>query len=183
MAIEGLFRAIVALSPSDRAELFARIQGDPKLRAELHCAPENPENIEYPKDVHYLVVFDGGSLGNPGKGYGSYVLIRCDTGQRRIERVEFPEAMTNNEAEYRTLIEALRSLLARIREHGKDPALYRVEIRGDSKLVVNQINGTWKAQSPRMRTLRDESRNLLEQFGFYRLIQHPREYSVRLLGH
>ncbi len=143
--------------------------------------PHISQNL--PEDVHYLLVFDGGSKGNPGQGYGSYVLVRCDTGQQKLRRLQFGEKVTNNEAEYRTLIEGLRALLGIIREHGKDPRRYRLEVRGDSLLVVNQLTGAWKARDPRMRALRDEALALLRQFGAFRVRHHEREASVELFGH
>ncbi|MDQ7030491.1 MAG: ribonuclease HI family protein [Ardenticatenia bacterium] len=141
------------------------------------------DDLDLPHDVHYLLIFDGGSKGNPGRGYGSYVLVRCDTGQQKLRRLEFGENITNNEAEYCALIAGLRALLGIIRAHGKDPRRYRLEVRGDSLLVVNQVAGTWKATDPRMRTLRDEAVNLLRQFGAYQIRHHGRETSVKLLGH
>lgn len=137
----------------------------------------------YPQDVHYLLIFDGGSKGNPGRGYGSYVLIRCDTGQQKLRRLDFGDDVTNNEAEYRTLIEALQALVDTIRAHGKDPKRYRLEVRGDSQLVINQLTGAWKARDPRMRALRDEALNLLQQFGAYRVVHQDRSRSVEVLGH
>ncbi len=139
--------------------------------------------IERPKDVHYLIIFDGGSKGNPGRGYGSYALVRCDTGEQKIRRLELGDNVTNNEAEYRTLIEALRALIGIIRAHGKDPRRYRVEVRGDSQLVVNQLTGAWKARDKRMRVLRDEALSLLQQFGEYRVVHQDRRETVRVLGH
>ncbi len=63
--------------------------------------------------VDYTLTFDGGSLGNPGKGYGSYELR---TGEKsEVVRKEFGGNQTNNEAEYKTLIAALADLSARIR--------------------------------------------------------------------
>ena len=55
---------------------------------------------------HYILTFDGGSKGNPGLGYGSYELRTCDD-RARMERREYGDNVTNNEAEYRTLIEGL----------------------------------------------------------------------------
>ncbi len=54
-----------------------------------------------------MLVFDGGSLGNPGKGYGSFHLADRD-GYETIERLEFGNNVTNNQAEYRTMIAGRR---------------------------------------------------------------------------
>jgi ribonuclease HI len=91
--------------------------------------------------------------------------------------------MTNNEAEYETLIAALQGLIERIEAAGRSPRDVSLEIRGDSKLVLNQVQGTWKAKDDRMRALRNRARNLLSRFDAHRLIHHDREESVRVLGH
>ncbi len=131
----------------------------------------------------YTLVFDGGSRGNPGPGYGSYVLTRTDTGEQRLERVDFGRRMTNNEAEYETLIVALEDLLAELDRLGHRPHQFDIEIRGDSRLVIDQVTGRWKARDPRMARYRDNARRLLSRFGASHLVQHPRAESVAILGH
>jgi ribonuclease HI len=76
----------------------------------------------------YIVIFDGGSRGNPGPGYGSYRL-RTRDGREDVRRLEFGEAMTNNEAEYRTLIAALDDLIGESnrRERTPPPSPWRSE--------------------------------------------------------
>ncbi len=128
------------------------------------------------------ILFDGGSLGNPGPGYGSYVYQLPDGGRGFID-VDFRRRMTNNEAEYHTLIEALEYILELLRQKDRDPAEFAVEIRGDSALVLSQVSGAWKARNPRMRPLRDRVRELLSRFGEYRLIRVPREVALHYLGH
>jgi hypothetical protein len=56
-------------------------------------------------------------------------------------------------------------------------------VRGDSALVIQQVLGAWKAKDERMRALRDETRGLLRRFARWRLVQQPRDDSVRVLGH
>lgn len=131
----------------------------------------------------YTLVFDGGSRGNPGPGYGSYVLTRTDTGEQRLERVDFRRRMTNNEAEYETLIVALEDLLAELDRLGRRPHQFDIEIRGDSRLVINQVTGRWKARDQRMARYRDNVRRLLNHFGASRLHWQPRAESVAVLGH
>ena len=124
------------------------------------------------------LVFDGGSIGNPGRGYGSYQLtIRGKTEAPR--QVQFGDHYTNNEAEYDTLIEALQALLRRARE----PQLVQLDIRGDSQLVINQINGVWKAKDPRMQERKERVLALLARFGGWSASWHDRGKSVKALGH
>ncbi len=104
-----------------------------------------------------VLVFDGGSRGNPGAGYGSYAIVKGS--QRTITRLEFGAGMTNPEAEYDTLITALKTLLRQ-----ESAATTALEIRTSSQLVVNQVGGTWKARDVRMQSRRDQVKGLLGQF-------------------
>ncbi|MCB0087037.1 MAG: hypothetical protein KDE54_03925, partial [Caldilineaceae bacterium] len=59
----------------------------------------------------------------------------------------------------------------------------KVQIRGDSLLVINQVLDKWKCNEDRLRVRRDRARSLLSRFGASQLIHHGRENSVRVLGH
>lgn len=135
-------------------------------------APERPIQI----------IFDGGSKGNPGYGYGSYAL-RWPGQPQQIVQLQFGEGVTNNEAEYDTLIAALEAVHRRLGESGANPATARLDIRGDSQLVINQVLGDWKSADERMRRRRDRVRELLAHMGNWQLACHARENSVRVLGH
>lgn len=124
-------------------------------------------------------MFDGGSQGNPGAGYGSYAIF-AGTRLGEVTRLTFADPMTNNEAEYHTLRAALDDLLRRLGAKAGEASL---EVRGDSQLVIEQVLGRWKAKDERMRSLRDDVRQRLNSFRRYRLVQQPREDSVRVLGH
>jgi ribonuclease HI len=131
----------------------------------------------------FTIVFDGGSIGNPGRGYGSYALFRQSDGMKQIKRLNFPGRVTNNEAEYDTLAIALETLAKTMRADGQDPALASVEARGDSQLVIYQLTGRWKAREPRMQERRDRILAIARQFKRVSYIQHPRAESVKILGH
>jgi ribonuclease HI len=130
----------------------------------------------------YLLVFDGGSQGNPGPSYGSYRFGHNTGHLGNPKRLSFGEA-TNNEAEYASLIAGIRGLLAELKAHKIRPSAVRLEIRGDSQLVIRQLEGAWKAKDARMRHYRDEAWSLLDAFGDVRYSHQPRSRSVRLLGH
>lgn len=133
-------------------------------------------------DQPIMVVFDGGSRGNPGEGYGSYQ-VRWPGSQPQVVRLRFGDNMTNNEAEYDTLIAALDAILKRLRDGGVDPSTARLDVRGDSMLVIKQVLGEWKCKDERMEQRRDKVRSRLRNFGEWRLTHHDRENSVRALGH
>lgn len=129
--------------------------------------------------TNYEIVFDGGSLGNPGKGYGSY-LIRFGDVEIARERLDYEGRVTNNQAEYRTLIAALERLH---RDLGEEAASATVVIGGDSLLVINQVNGSWKVKNAELQPLRAQVVDRLKPFGNTRLTWHRRDRSVRELGH
>lgn len=127
----------------------------------------------------YVIVFDGGAIGNPGKGYGSF-LISGPGGFKLRERMEYGDNVTNNVAEYRTLIAALERLSGVL---GDQSRAATVRIHGDSALVINQVNRDWKVKKPDLLLLRDEAIHLLSRFGASHLAWHDRRESVRELGH
>ncbi len=128
----------------------------------------------------YDVTFDGGSLGNPGKGYGSYVI---DTNEERGDpvRLDFSptrEIVTNNQAEYRSLIAALQRILEIDGAGGPS-----VVIHGDSKLVLEQLAGRWKVKNAGLAPLHREASGLLREFSSVAFEWHGRANSVKRLGH
>jgi probable phosphoglycerate mutase len=103
-----------------------------------------------------VVEADGGSRGNPGvAGYGA--LVRDGASGRVLWEGAAPLGKaSNNVAEYSGLIAGLGAVL-RI-EAGAD-----VDVRMDSKLVVEQMAGRWKIKHPDMRQLALEARDLAAQ--------------------
>lgn len=128
------------------------------------------------------VIFDGGSKGNPGQGYGSYAL-EWPGFPRQLVQLKFGDRVTNNEAEYDTLIAALEAISKRLKESGADARTAKLDIWGDSLLVISQIKGEWKVNKAELETRRDRARSLLSAFGQARLSHHNREKSVEVLGH
>jgi ribonuclease HI len=130
----------------------------------------------------YIVTFDGGADPNPGKGYGSFH-ISSPTGQELLERRDYTgsgRSMTNNQAEYRTLIEALSFLKLKL---GDRFPVEHVRVEGDSQLVINQVTGTWKVRQQELKPLRNEAAALGASFGSITYRWRRRDNSVRLLGH
>lgn len=128
------------------------------------------------------IVFDGGSLNNPGHGYGSYQ-ISVDHDAPRIERLDFGSPVTNNEAEYLALINALEDAVATLERLGIDPSHSTVLVQGDSQLVLKQIGGEWKVRQSHLLPLRDRALALVSRLGTVSLQWHGRLNSVRILGH
>ena len=108
-----------------------------------------------PKRV--IIEADGGSRGNPGPAAYGALLKDADTGEVLAEDGTTIGRASNNVAEYRGLIAGLE--LAREFAPEAD-----IEVRMDSKLVVEQMSGRWKIKHPDMRPLAMEA-NRLAPFG------------------
>lgn len=130
----------------------------------------------------YLLVFDGGSRGGRQLGFGSYLL---ETPEGRIGpiRRRYGPGVTNNQAEYLALLDGLRQLLVLSEESGRRKEEIDLEVRGDSRLVINQLAGRWRVRHPALRPLFDEARQMLAGFRQARLRWTPRAASVDILGH
>ncbi len=113
-----------------------------------------------------IIEADGGSRGNPGPaGYGAVVLDPV-TDQVLVERAEGLGVTTNNVAEYQGLIAGLRAAI----ELGATD----VDVRMDSKLVVEQMCGRWKIKHPAMQPLAREATELVREIGSVRFEWIPR---------
>lgn len=101
-----------------------------------------------------VVEADGGSRGNPGPAAYGAIVRDGVTGAVLVEIAEFLGTTTNNVAEYRGMIAGLEQAKA------VDPAAI-IEVRLDSKLVVEQMSGRWKIKHPAMRELALAARSVL----------------------
>ena len=113
-----------------------------------------------------IIYTDGGSRGNPGpsaigavigsKGYSEYI------GQG-----------TNNEAEYKAVIFALKKAKALLGKEKIKQA--EIELRSDSELLIKQLNGEYKIMEPRIQQLFIGVWNLKIDFGKIQFTLIPRE--------
>lgn len=104
--------------------------------------------------THFIIEADGASRGNPGHASYGTVVRNAHTGEVVAERAAVLGHATNNVAEYSGLIAGLETIAA------LDPQAI-VEVRMDSKLVVEQMSGRWQIKSPDMRTLAMRAREIL----------------------
>ncbi len=109
---------------------------------------------------------DGGSRGNPGpSGYGA--LVTDARGHTLAELSEYLGIRTNNYAEYSGLL----AVLAWALQHGHP----RVKLVSDSELMVKQIQGKYKVNSPDLKPLWQEARNRiakLDRFEISHALRH-----------
>ncbi len=117
---------------------------------------------------------DGGARGNPGpSGYGA--LIQDDQGMVLAELSEFLGIRTNNYAEYSGLLGCLQYAL----DHGHP----RLRVVSDSELMVKQIQGKYKVNSPDLKPLWQEAKNRiakLEGFEISHALRHKNKDADRL---
>jgi probable phosphoglycerate mutase len=102
---------------------------------------------------HVIVEADGGSRGNPGPAAYGALVKDADTGRVLAEDGTAIGVASNNVAEYRGLIAGL-TMAAEVAPEAD------LEVRMDSKLVVEQMSGNWKIKHPDMRPLAMEANRL-----------------------
>ncbi len=100
-----------------------------------------------------IVEADGGSRGNPGPAAYGAVLLDAETGEVLAEDGRTIGVASNNVAEYSGLIAGLE-LAAEVTPDAE------VEVRMDSKLVVEQMSGRWQIKHPAMRPLAEQAKAL-----------------------
>ena len=171
------------LSQRELIDLVRNLQMALADREQLGSATRTPARELQPASavpgVDYTIVFDGGSLGNPGKGYGSYEIAGPD-GSVAARKVQFGNDMTNNQAEFRAVIAGLEDLLERV---GPRASSLSVAVRGDSQLVIRGLTGEWRVKHPGLQPLHRQAADLLRRFKRVDVAWHPRRESVRSFGH
>lgn len=103
-------------------------------------------------EFDYWVNIDGGASANgtaDSFGYGSYHL-EARNRQKQVIWLQFGRGVTNIKAEYRTLIAALKDLVARIQGANAAPRGYILLVHTDFQPLVSQFDQGWqvKAASP-----------------------------------
>jgi ribonuclease HI len=115
---------------------------------------------------------DGAAQPNPGS-MGIGVVIEWQ-GKKPTIYSEYIGEGTNNEAEYGALLQALQMI--------KDENIKIAKIHSDSNLMVNQVNGNWKAKDIVMQSLRGKAQKRIDwliQKGFQiELVYIPRTLNV-----
>jgi ribonuclease HI len=117
---------------------------------------------------------DGGARGNPGPaGYGA--VLTGPSGEPLAELSEFLGIRTNNFAEYSGLLAVLEYALA----HN----IPRLRVVSDSELMVKQIQGKYRVNSPDLKPLWQEAKNRiarLDAFEISHALRHKNKDADRL---
>jgi ribonuclease HI len=101
-----------------------------------------------PKSKHVEIYTDGAGAGPDGKGSG-FAWVKTATRETKIEKVP---GLTNNVAEYRGVISALKS----VRKSST------VKIITDSLLVVSQLRGEYRIRDAKLEKLATEVKTIVE---------------------
>lgn len=119
-----------------------------------------------PAEDPVVAYIDGASKGNPGKA-GIGIVITTPEGGTVTRIKEFIGIATNNQAEYRALIAALRAAAGL----GKT----RLLVNTDSLLLANQMNGKWKVKHPGIVPLFREAKKAAKLLERVSICHLPRE--------
>jgi ribonuclease HI len=119
--------------------------------------------------VVWRIHTDGAARGNPGPAAFAYVIERDDGPD--IEEKGLLGTKTNNVAEYTALVKAL--------EHAARLGARRLDIRTDSDLMVNQMNGSYKVKNAGLKPYWESARRLLREFDTVDIRHVPREHNSR----
>lgn len=123
-------------------------------------------DLEHANETDCIVFADGGSRGNPGPSASGYVIM--DMTQHIVARGgEFLGITTNNQAEYQAVRLALESAL--------ELNMKNIDIRLDSMLVVNQMNGIYSIKNRDLWPINERIRELMSSFERVTFRHVPRE--------
>ena len=103
----------------------------------------------------YQLFFDGCSKGNPGPAGAGAVIYHNDI-EIWSDAIFVGKRETNNVAEYSGLICGLEEA---VRQNIK-----QLSIKGDSELVIKQVNGVYKVKSPAMISMYTRVKELQKNF-------------------
>jgi ribonuclease HI len=120
-----------------------------------------------PREEFHKMFCDGSSLNNPGHAGAGYVIYDPKGNKVKFAGIYLGDNLTNNEAEYNSLIYGLTELVK--------ITTGVIEVRMDSALVINHLNGRFSIKSEKLTPLYNNALILLRNFKSYRLIIVERE--------
>lgn len=113
-----------------------------------------------------VIKTDGRSQGNPGPAAIGAV-IKDEQG-KLIASISQPIGRaTNNQAEYRAIIAALEKAIGLGAE--------QVDMRSDSELIAEQINGRYRVKNPALKPLYQQVKHLQSQLKGFTITHIPRQ--------
>ena len=130
----------------------------------------HPEETSY----DYVLRFDGGSRGNPGR-CGCGAVIYLNGKEIGSTYLYLGLNQTNNYAEYNGLIVGLKLAL--------EMGIKKILVEGDSLLVINQLTNKFKCNSQNLTSLYMEVSELsgeFEKIEFHHILRHQNKRADEL---
>ena len=115
----------------------------------------------------WVVHVDGSSTLHAG---GIEVVLKSPEADKLKHKVCLQYQTTNNEAEYEALLKGL--------ELAKSLGAKSVFVQGDYRLVIGQVNRTYKTKEERMKKYLNKVRRLIKKFSEVHFVQVPREENM-----
>ncbi len=120
------------------------------------------------KITELIANIDGASSGNPGDAsIGVVIKDKKHVYQETIS--QYIGLATNNVAEYRALLMALKK--------AKAMEVEKFFVKSDSELLVKQIKGLYKVKNDALKELNSQAQFLIHQFRFFSIEHVRREYN------
>jgi ribonuclease HI len=167
---------------SDRSEAEKFIEeskiAEKRAKGEESSVSNKRRKVDNPlaRKIAIHITFDGGSRGNPGvAGSGAEVIIRFlpfeEKGSIERKKIRIREFLgvnsTNNEAEYQGVVSGLIHGLNEVRDfttlHSltEDTCQVQLVVQGDSDLIIQQLNGTYNCNSPKLQPFNKKAKQIL----------------------
>ena len=103
-----------------------------------------------------VLMFDGGSRGNPGPSGCGYVIMNSDETEIIAKGSEFIGKNTNNYAEYMGMILGIEKAL--------ELNIRNLIVKGDSQLVIKQMLKEYSVKATNLIPLYSHANNLISRF-------------------
>jgi ribonuclease HI len=165
LSVAKTLRRFSSLNAQELQKILVRSAQRAEGKEAISQSPPAREKIP-----EFFIQADGASRGNPGESAAGAVI--SDSRGRTVKELKcFLGMATNNVAEYRAVILALKKAL----ELGAGS----VTVYLDSELVVRQLRGEYKVREGHLKILHQQAVEILNQFSKYVIHYVPREENRR----
>ncbi|MCO5584556.1 hypothetical protein L7F22_038484 [Adiantum nelumboides] len=122
----------------------------PKAQVKLDLSPQGE------LEDAYTLLFDGAYCRQRNKAAGGFVILNEEKKEVLKKGIQLHLAHSNNEAEYATLKAGL--------EECKSMGIRRLMVKGDTLLIVRQVQGTWACKNSKLLQWLHEVKLLMKEF-------------------
>jgi hypothetical protein len=158
--VDQILQAIDTLERPDRERLMRELGGDDRPHdADISHAGATERS--------YVLTYQGGDE----ELAPAYRLSRNRDKPGRVVELGRESSDVRHAGAYDSLIAGLEDLAAESRHQGEDLGQLSVEVRGDSRLVIQQLLGNWRTSDSRLLGRRERALLLLAGFADYRLTE------------